>query len=128
MSVGLGAVFVTVTTAANAGVPAEQAGLAAGLLNTSLQLGAALGLAIFSALATARTHHLLAGHTAPAQALTAGFQRALLAASIAVLAAALIAVRAPNLRTPTGPTGPEPRPQPGADTRGLLVAAPEPAE
>ncbi|WP_322780361.1 MFS transporter [Frankia sp. Cas4] len=130
MSVGLGAVFVTVTTAANAGVPAEQAGLAAGLLNTSLQLGAALGLAIFSALATARTHHLLAGHTAPAQALTAGFQRALLAASLAVLAAALIAVRAPNLRTPTGPTGPEPLPppQPGADTRGLLVAAPEPAE
>ena len=55
MSLGLGAVFVTVTTAANAGVPADKAGLAAGLLNTSLQLGSALGLAIFSAIATART-------------------------------------------------------------------------
>jgi len=38
---------------------AEGVGLAAGLLNTSLQLGAALGLAILPALATARTHHLL---------------------------------------------------------------------
>ena len=84
MSVGLGAVFVTVTTAANAGVPADQAGLAAGLLNTSLQLGSALGLAVFSAIATARTNDLLTGHTAPAQALTAGFGRALLAGSIAL--------------------------------------------
>ena len=73
MSIGLGAVFVTVTTAANAGVPAHQAGLAAGLLNTSLQLGSALGLAVFSAIATAHTNHLLADHTAPPQALTAGF-------------------------------------------------------
>ena len=87
MSLGLGAVFVTVTTAANAGVPADQAGLAAGLLNTSLQLGSALGLAVFSAIATARTNDLLAGHATPAQALTAGFGRALLAGSIALLAA-----------------------------------------
>ena len=63
MSLGLGAVFVGVTTAANAGVPADKAGLAAALLNASQQLGGALGLAIFSALATCRTHHLLAAHT-----------------------------------------------------------------
>ena len=49
MALGLGAIFVGVTVAANAGVPADQAGLAAGLINTSLQLGIALGLAIFSA-------------------------------------------------------------------------------
>ena len=59
MSLGLGAVFVSVTTAANAGVPADKAGLAAGLINTSLQLGSALGLAIFSAIATATTTSLL---------------------------------------------------------------------
>lgn len=125
MSLGLGAVFVTVTTAANAGVPAEQAGLAAGLLNTSLQLGSALGLAVFSAVATARTHHLLAEHATPQQALTSGFGRALVAASLAVLAAALIAVRAPNLRTAAGPATP---PEPYADTRGGHILAPEPAE
>ncbi len=59
MSVGLGAVFVGVQTAANAGVPPDKAGLAAALINASLQLGAALGLAIFSAIAAARTNHLL---------------------------------------------------------------------
>ena len=59
MAVGLGAVLVSVTTAANAGVRPEQAGLAAGLLSASQQLGTALGLAIFSALATARTSTLL---------------------------------------------------------------------
>jgi MFS family permease len=98
MSLGLGAVFVTVTTAANAGVPAHQAGLAAGLLNTSLQLGSALGLAVFSAVATAHTNDLLTDHAAPAQALTAGFGRALLAGSVALLAATVIALRATNTR------------------------------
>ena len=63
MSLGLGAVFVGVTTAANAGVPADKAGLAASLLNASQQLGAALGLAIFAAIATSDTNHLLAAHT-----------------------------------------------------------------
>jgi EmrB/QacA subfamily drug resistance transporter len=101
MSIGLGAVFVTVTTAANAGVPAAQAGLAAGLLNTSLQLGSALGLAVFSAIATARTNHLLASHTPAPQALTSGFGRALVAGGIAVLAASVIALRATNTRTTT---------------------------
>jgi predicted MFS family arabinose efflux permease len=110
MSIGLGAVFVTVTTAANAGVPAHQAGLAAGLLNTSLQLGSALGLAVFSAIATARTNDLLTGHAAPAQALTAGFGRALLAGSIALVAATVIALRATNTRGHTPRAESEPTP------------------
>jgi EmrB/QacA subfamily drug resistance transporter len=98
VAIGTGPVFVGVTTAANAGVPADKAGLAASLLNASQQLGGALGLAIFSALATSRTDHLLAIHTAPPQALVAGFQRALLAGSIFLLAAAFIALRATNTR------------------------------
>ena len=80
--------FVGVTTAANAGVPADKAGLAAGLLSASQQLGMALGLAVLSAIATARTHHLLAAHAARPDALTSGYQRALLVCSIFVLAAA----------------------------------------
>jgi EmrB/QacA subfamily drug resistance transporter len=98
LSLGFGPVFVGVTTAANAGVPADKAGLAAALLNASQQLGGALGLAIFSALATSRTNDLLAAHAPPAQALTAGFHRALLAGSIFILAAAVIALRATNTR------------------------------
>ena len=70
---GVGAVFVGATTAANAGVSEDKAGLAAGLLNTAQQLGAALGLAILSAIATAHTNALLhAGHSAsPRRRLTA---------------------------------------------------------
>jgi EmrB/QacA subfamily drug resistance transporter len=98
LSVGIGAVFVSVTTAANAGVPADKAGLAAALMNASQQVGGALGLAIFSALATSRTTHLLAEHASAAHAQTAGFQRALFAGSIFIAAAALIALRSTNTR------------------------------
>jgi EmrB/QacA subfamily drug resistance transporter len=112
LSLGFGPVFVGVTTAANAGVPADKAGLAAALLNASQQLGGALGLAIFSALATSRTHDLLAAHTAPAQALTSGFQRALLAGSIFILAAAIIALRATNTRGEAPQPGPSAVPEP----------------
>jgi MFS family permease len=98
MSLGLGAVLVGVQTAANAGVPADKAGLAAALISTSQQIGPALGLAIFSAIATSRTHHLLVAHAARADALTSGFQRALVAASIFLVAAAIIALRTTNTR------------------------------
>jgi predicted MFS family arabinose efflux permease len=116
MSLGFGAVFVGVTTAANAGVPASKAGLAAGLLATSQQLGMALGLALLSAIATARTHDLLAAHAARPEALTSGYQRALLVCSIFVLAAAVIATRIPNPRGAAQPiVAPEPGPEAAPD-------------
>jgi hypothetical protein len=111
-SVGLGALFVGVTTAANAGVQADRAGLAAALMNASQQVGGALGLAIFSAIATARTNHLLAAHAAPAHAFTAGFHRALLAEAAFLLATALVALRTANTRGDQQPgIGPEPQPE-----------------
>ena len=115
ISLGLGAVFVGVTTAANAGVPANKAGLAAALLNASQQLGGALGLAVLSALATARAHNLVAAHASPAQALTSGFGRALLVGGIFLLAAAVIALRTNNTR--------EDEPEPLPD----VLPAPAPA-
>jgi EmrB/QacA subfamily drug resistance transporter len=98
MAFGIGAVLVAVTTAANAGVAEDKAGLAAGLLNASQQLGTALGLAIFTAIATAHTSTLLAAHTPRNTALTEGFHQALLACAIFLLAAAVIALRATNSR------------------------------
>jgi EmrB/QacA subfamily drug resistance transporter len=98
MSFGLGFVFVGVNTAANAGVPADKAGLAAALVNTSTWLGGALGLAVFSVIATTRTQDLLTAHASQADALTSGFHRALLACSIFLIAAATIAFRATNTR------------------------------
>jgi hypothetical protein len=67
-AIGIGAVLVSVTTAANAGVAEDKAGLAAGLLNASQQLGTVPGLAIFSAIATARTSAPLTAHARPAAA------------------------------------------------------------
>jgi EmrB/QacA subfamily drug resistance transporter len=103
MALGFGAVFVGVTTAANAGVPADKAGLAAGLLSASQQVGMTLGLAVLSAIATARTQHLIAAHAARPEALTSGYQRALLVCSIFVAAAAVIASRIPNARAAAQP-------------------------
>jgi EmrB/QacA subfamily drug resistance transporter len=98
MSLALGGVFVGVQTAANAGVPADKAGLAAALINTSFQLGAALGLAIFSAIASSRTGDLLAQGSEPSEALTLGFQRALVACGLFLIFAAVIALKATNTR------------------------------
>jgi MFS family permease len=98
VAAGIGAVFVGTTTAANAGVPPSLAGLAAALVNSSQQIGGALGLAVLSAIATSRTHRVLAdGHPLP-DAMTQGFHRALLAAAIFLLAAAVVALRTRNTR------------------------------
>ncbi len=98
LSLGAAAVFVAVTTAANAGVPADKAGLAAALLNSSQQAGGAIGLAVLTAIATSRTNDLLAAHAAMPDALTGGFQRALLVGSVFLVAAAVLGMRATNTR------------------------------
>ncbi|MGD0699662.1 MAG: DHA2 family efflux MFS transporter permease subunit [Trebonia sp.] len=113
MALGLGAVFVGVQTAANTGVPADRAGIAAALITASSTLGGALGLAIFSAIATGRTHHLLAAGASQPAALTSGFQVALTACSVFLVAAALIAARATSTRSqPTASHEPEREPEP----------------
>src|SRR5262249_51950194 len=95
--IGLGGVLVGATTAATAGVDEDKAGLAAGLLNTGTQLGGALGLAILSALATARTTSVLdAGDATVAHAATEGFKLALLVGACFVLAAGIVALLARN--------------------------------
>jgi predicted MFS family arabinose efflux permease len=98
MSLGAGSVFVSVTASANAGVPSDKAGLAAGLLNSSQQIGSALGLAILSAVAISRTNHLVATGASHIVASDAGYHRALLVGSIMMGAAALIALRIDNTR------------------------------
>ncbi|MCW2756062.1 MAG: Puromycin resistance protein pur8 [Marmoricola sp.] len=98
MSTGIGAVFVSVINAANAGVPSDQAGLAAALLNSSQQIGGALGLAVLSAIATSHTNGLLAAHAATPHALVAGFQRGLLVGSLFIVGGAVIGMRTTNTR------------------------------
>jgi predicted MFS family arabinose efflux permease len=99
MSLGAGSVFVSVTAAANAGVSPGKAGLAAGLLNSSQQVGSALGLAILSAVAITRTRDLIrAGGSSPVVAADAGYHLALIVGSVLMAAAAFIALRIGNTR------------------------------
>ena len=111
LSLGGGGVFVGVATAANAGVPADKAGLAAALLNASQQLGGALGLAILTAASTSRSNHLLTAGAPASHALTSGFQRALLIGSVFVLVSAVTALRATNTRGETEPPAIEAEPE-----------------
>src|SRR5205823_7049681 len=96
-AIGLGFGFVTSTIAAVSGVNEREQGVASGLINTSQQIGGALGLAVLSTIATTRTDHVMAsGTSTPHNALTAGFQSAFLGgAVIAALgfAATLILIR-----------------------------------
>lgn len=98
MSLGAGSVFVSVTAAANAGVPSDKAGLAAGLLNASQQVGSSLGLAILSAIAITRTNNLLAGRASHVAAADAGYRQALILGAILMAAAGVIAMRIGNTR------------------------------
>jgi EmrB/QacA subfamily drug resistance transporter len=98
MSLGAGSVFVSVTAAANAGVPSDKAGLAAGLLNSSQQVGSALGLAVLSAVAITHTGHLIAARVPHLVAADAGYHQALLVGSILMAAAAGLATRIGNTR------------------------------
>jgi predicted MFS family arabinose efflux permease len=92
IGLGAGLVFPSLMTIAMTGVPMSQSGLASGLVNTSMQVGGALGLAVLATLSSSRTHHLLVSGHSPADALTSGFHLSLvvgaglLAAAIALAA------------------------------------------
>ncbi|HLZ15382.1 MAG TPA: MFS transporter [Candidatus Saccharimonadales bacterium] len=67
MAGGMGFNFVGITIAATSGVPGRQSGLASGLLNTSQQIGGALGLAILSGAAAAASSHYFMHHPVATQ-------------------------------------------------------------
>ncbi len=81
-AIGLGFGFVTSTIAAVSGVQEREQGLASGLINTSQQIGGALGLAVLSTIATTQTDHVMASGGSLPNALTDGFQSAFLGGAV----------------------------------------------
>jgi EmrB/QacA subfamily drug resistance transporter len=100
IALGIGFAFVPISIAALAGIQASEAGLASGLINTSQQIGGALGIAALSTIATSRTADAVAGGATQASALVTGFHGAFVAGVIIAglgIAAALTLIRRDEL-------------------------------
>jgi EmrB/QacA subfamily drug resistance transporter len=95
--IGAGLSFPALVTLAMSGATQSDAGLASGLVNTTQQVGGALGLAVLATLSTSRTEDLLASGSSSAAALTGGYQLAFFVALGFIVAA--IAVTALVLRS-----------------------------
>ena len=137
VSIGIGLAVVPSTVAATAGARPGEAGLASGLVNTSRQMGGALGLAILASLAAQYTSHLItADYQAPLLALTNGFRLAYLLGALFSALAAAVAFRyiakvpqpaaagaqAPAPQAPHPPHAPHPQPSgPPVPVRPLPV-------
>jgi MFS family permease len=106
--IGLGLAFVAISIAALTGVRERDAGLASGLINTSQQVGGAIGIAITSTVAASHTAHLLRAGDAVPSALTSGFHVAfIVVAAVAASGALLAAVTVHRVRAPAAEPVPE---------------------
>jgi MFS family permease len=92
MGFGIGICFPALMTIAMSGATKADAGLASGLVNTSAQVGGALGLAVLATLSTSRSDDLIASGESTASALTSGYHLAFWTAAGLVVAAIAVAL------------------------------------
>jgi EmrB/QacA subfamily drug resistance transporter len=92
LGLGIGVCFPALMTLAMSGATQEDAGLASGLVNTTAQVGGALGLAVLATLSATRSDSLINGGESTASALTSGYHLAFLIAAGLVVAAIAVAV------------------------------------
>jgi MFS family permease len=91
LGVGAGLSFPALMTLAMSDATPSDSGLSSGLVNTTQQVGGALGLAVLATLSTTHTHGLLAGGASTASALTSGYHLAFGVGATLVLAAIVLA-------------------------------------
>jgi MFS family permease len=92
LGAGIGSAFPALMKLAMSGATPADAGLASGLVNTTVQVGGALGLAVVATLAATRTNHLLASGHSTAAALTGGYQLAFTVGAGLIVAALAVAL------------------------------------
>jgi sugar phosphate permease len=93
LTFGMGLAMTPLAVAGTAGMPRHEAGLASGLINTSRQVGGAIGLAALSTISA----HIAANHGGGVKVATAaGYSGAMIGAAIAVLAAGFVAALLPR--------------------------------
>ena len=119
---GAGLAFPSLMTLAMSGATPSDSGLASGLVNTSVQVGGAVGLAVLATFATERTDALLADGEPAASALNSGYHLAYLIGAGLVLVAIAIAVSVLRVRQPEAAA--EPVPETPADSVAGLSTAP----
>jgi sugar phosphate permease len=121
IGVGAGLGFPALMTLAMSGATPQDSGLASGLVNTSVQVGGAIGLAVLATLSTERTEGLLDDGEPVASALNSGFHLAyLIGAALAVVA---IVVAAVVLRSGDAPANGHPGEEPELEGEPCLEAA-----
>jgi predicted MFS family arabinose efflux permease len=111
IGLGAGLAFPSLMMLAMSGATASDSGLASGLVNTSVQVGGAIGLAVLATLATERTDNLVAAGESAASALNSGYHLAYLTGAGLVVVAIAIAVSVLRVRVPAGPPETEPVPE-----------------
>ena len=104
MGFGMGCAMVAMVSAATAGVPLRMAGLASGLVNTGRQIGAAVGLAAVTTLASHRTEHKVRAGVPTPEALTSGYSLGLFIAACVLVLGVPAALLLPGRRPAPAPT------------------------
>jgi MFS family permease len=127
IGLGSGLGFPSLMTLAMSGATASDSGLASGLVNTSVQVGGAIGLAFLATLSTERTERLVAEGKAAAEALNSGYHLAYLIGAGLVLAAIAIALSVLRAPEPEVATEPVVAPVPDRGPAPRITARPLPA-
>jgi MFS family permease len=91
LGIGAGSSFMPLLTIAMADVPPADAGLGSGIVNVSMQVSAALGLAVLGTVATNHTKALTAHGQSAASALTGGYHLAFTVAAVVVAVGVVVA-------------------------------------